>query len=80
MRVPSWSRLNESNAMRQDEPPLTLEQLECLSRCARGLSIRFESHSIIRALVDGGYAQRGMAGVITVTTKGHEYLRKLNYE
>ena len=66
--------------MSRDEPPLTLEQLECLSRCARGLSIRFESHSIIKALVDSGYAQRGMVGVITVTPKGLEYLRKLNYE
>jgi hypothetical protein len=64
----------------QDEPPLTLEQLECLSRCARGLSIRFESTSIIKALVDGGYAQRGVAGVITVTGKGLEHLRKLNYQ
>ena len=49
-------------------------------RCARGLSIRFESWETITALVDGGYAERGEAGVITVTPKGLQYLRELNCE
>ena len=66
--------------MSQDEPPITLEQLECLGRCARGLSIRFESSQTIKALIDGGYVTRGVAGVITVTPKGQECLRKLNHE
>ena len=66
--------------MSQDEPPLTLEQLECLGRCDRGLSIRFESSETIKGLIDGGYVKRGVAGVITVTPKGQECLRKLNYD
>jgi hypothetical protein len=66
--------------MSQNEPPLTLEQVECLGRCARALSIRFESSQTIKALIDGGYVNRGVAGVITVTRKGQECLRKLNYD
>jgi hypothetical protein len=54
---------------------LTREQLECLSRCARGISVRFERSEIVDALVNAGYAQKGVAGVVTVTTKGQEYLR-----
>ena len=56
-------------------PRLTREQLECLSRCARGISIRFETSEIVDALVAGGYAEQGVAGVVTVTGKGQEYLR-----
>jgi predicted metal-binding protein len=56
-------------------PRLTREQMECLSRCARGISIRFERSDLVDALVAGGYAENGLAGVVTVTAKGHEYLR-----
>jgi hypothetical protein len=54
---------------------LTGEQLECLSRCANGISIRFERSEIVDALVAGGYAEQGVAGVVTVTAKGQQYLR-----
>jgi len=57
-------------------PRLTEEQLQCLNRCARGISVRFERWEIVDALVDGGYAEKGIAGVLTVTAKGREYLRK----
>jgi hypothetical protein len=54
---------------------LTDEQLERLSGCARGISLRFESSEIVDALVAGGYAEKGVAGVVTVTAKGQQYLR-----
>jgi predicted metal-binding protein len=54
---------------------LTPEQLECLSRCARGISVRFEGSQIIDALLAGGYVAKGVAGVITVTARGQGYLR-----
>jgi hypothetical protein len=54
---------------------LTREQLECLSRCARGISVRFERPEIIDALVEAGYAEKGLAGVVTVTAEGREYVR-----
>ena len=54
---------------------LTNEQLEALRACARGLSLRFEKPEIVNALVSGGYAERNIAGVITVTPKGHQYLQ-----
>jgi predicted metal-binding protein len=63
----------------KDQEPLTIERLECLRRCSQGISIRFESRQITNALIEGGYAERNVAGVITVTAKGLEYLRKLNY-
>jgi hypothetical protein len=53
---------------------LTSEQLECLSRCARGISLRFERLEIVDALVAGGYAEKGVAGVVRVTAKGQQYL------
>ncbi len=53
---------------------LTGEQLECLRRCAKGNSLRFEAPEIVDALVAGGYAQKGVAGVVTVTVKGRQYL------
>ena len=56
-------------------PRLTGEQLECLGRCAKGISIRFETSELVDALVAGGYAEQGVAGVVTVTAKGQEYLR-----
>jgi len=55
---------------------LTREQHECLSRCARGISVRFERSDIIDALVEAGYAEKGVAGVVTVTPRGKEYLQK----
>jgi predicted metal-binding protein len=54
---------------------LTAKQLECLSRCAKGISIRFERSEIVDALVAGGYAEQGVAGVVTVTAKGQQYLK-----
>jgi hypothetical protein len=54
---------------------LTGEQLEALRRCAKGISLRFEAWAIVNALVAGGYAEKGVAGIITVTAKGEEYLR-----
>ncbi len=53
---------------------LTVEQLECLRSCARGISLRFERSDIVNALIAGGYAEKNVAGVVTVTAKGHEYL------
>ena len=53
---------------------LTGNQLECLSRCARGISLRFEGLEIVDALVAGGYAEKGVAGVVRVTAKGQQYL------
>ena len=54
---------------------LTGEQLYYLSRCAKGISLRFERLEIVDALVAGGYAEKGVAGVVTVTAKGQQYLR-----
>lgn len=68
------------HAMDQEELPLTTHQLECLRRCARGISMRFESWKIVEPLLEGGYAEKSVAGVITVTARGKEYLRKRNYE
>ena len=52
---------------------LTGEQLDCLRRCANGNSLRFESLEIVDALVAGGYIQKNVAGVATVTAKGQHY-------
>jgi hypothetical protein len=54
---------------------LTDKQLECLSRCARGISLRFEASEIVEALVAGGYAEEGVARVVTVTAAGRHFLR-----
>ena len=54
---------------------LTPEQLECLSRCAKGISVRFERWEIVDALIVGGYAEKNVAGTVTVTAKGQQYLR-----
>jgi len=54
---------------------LTDQQLERLSRCAKGISLRFESSEIVDALVAGGYAEKGVGGLVTVTDKGQQYLR-----
>ena len=54
---------------------LTAQQLEALRRCAKGISVRFEAWAIVNALVDGGYAEKGVAGVVTATAKGKAYVR-----
>ena len=54
---------------------LTSEQLEALRRCAKGISLRFERSEIVDELVAGGYVKKGVAGVVTLTPKGREYLR-----
>jgi hypothetical protein len=75
------SALKSSPASCQSQSPasfttrLTREQLEALSRCAKGISLRFEARVIVNALVTGGYAKNGVAGVVTMTAKGEEYLR-----
>ena len=56
---------------------LTGEQLESLSRCAKGISLRFEGSDIVDTIVACGYAEKGVAGVVTVTVKGQQYLRTL---
>jgi len=66
---------NESQSLGPFTTRLTGEQLEALSRCARGISLRFESWEIVDALVAAGFVERGVAGVVTVTPVGHEYLR-----
>lgn len=66
---------NKSQSVASFRRHLTSEQLQALSRCARGISLRFDALEIVNALVAGGYAQKGVAGVITVTDEGREYLR-----
>ncbi len=59
--------------------PLTEEQLERLVACARGISLRFESPHTVNALIEAGYVERNVAGVVTITASGHAYLRSLGY-
>ena len=66
---------HESQSLASFKTRLTAEQLEALRRCAKGISLRFESWAIVDALVDGGYAEKGMAGVVTATAKGKAYVR-----
>jgi hypothetical protein len=40
-----------------------------------GDSLRFERSEIVNALIEGGYAERNVAGVVRVTARGHEYIR-----
>ena len=40
------------------------------------ISLRFEKPEIVKALLAGGYVSKNVAGVITVTEKGQDYLRK----
>jgi len=54
---------------------LTDAQLVRLYKCANGNTLRFESASIVDALVASGYAKEGVARVVTVTPKGQQYLR-----
>ena len=70
----SLSIPNPSEAVAVHATRLTGEQLECLNRCAKGISLRFERLEIVDALVVGGYADEGVVGVVTVTAKGRQYL------
>jgi hypothetical protein len=56
-------------------PRLTGKQLAALGRCAKGVTLRFEASDTVNALVAGGYARQSVAGVVTVTPRGEEYLR-----
>ena len=71
----SLSIANPSETFALHTTRLTGEQLESLSRCARGISLRFEASEIVDALVARGYGEKGIAGVVTVTAKGQQYLR-----
>jgi hypothetical protein len=71
----SVSISNSSEKVASLKTRLTDEQFEHLSRCAKGISLRFERLEIVDALVAGGYAEKGVAGVVTVTIKGQQYLR-----
>lgn len=53
---------------------LTDAQLVRLYKCANGNTLRFESASIVDALVATGYAKEGVGRVVTVTAKGQQYL------
>ncbi|HXX83357.1 MAG TPA: hypothetical protein VEN29_05180 [Casimicrobiaceae bacterium] len=55
---------------------LTGVQLEALKRCANGISLRFDASEIVDPLIAAGYVKRGVAGIITVTAEGHQYLQK----
>jgi len=65
----------QSQSLASLTPRLTGEQLDALRRCAKGVTLRFEASETVNALVAGGYAEQGVAGVVTVTTRGEEYLR-----
>jgi hypothetical protein len=58
---------------------LTDEQLDRLRACAKGISLRFDSAQVVNALIAAGFVKRNIAGVVTVTSKGHEYLRTHGY-
>ena len=74
-QLKSLSIAHASETLALHTTRLTAKQFECLSRCAKGISIRFEGSEIVDALVVGGYAENGVAGVVTVTAKGQQYLR-----
>jgi hypothetical protein len=71
----SLSIANPSSKVALFASRLTQEQLECLRRCANGISVRFEREELVGALVAGRYAEKGVVGVVTVTAKGLEYLQ-----
>jgi hypothetical protein len=73
----SLSVANPSEALALQIKRLTGEQFACLSRCAKGISLRFEASEIVDALVLDGYVEKGVAGVVTVTIKGRQFLRTL---
>jgi len=67
--------LNMTKSLPSFTTRLTDEQLETLRRCANGISLRFDAPATVNALVAGGYAAQGVAGVVTVSAMGQEYLR-----
>lgn len=54
---------------------LTREQFGALTRCAQGISLRFESEAIVGSLLACGYAELGVAGVITLTAEGDQHVQ-----
>lgn len=54
---------------------LTKAQLKALQACAEGISLRFEDFAIVNALLEAGFAEKNVAGVVRVTAEGHRYLR-----
>lgn len=54
---------------------LSEKQLQALRACSKGISLRFEEWSTVNALLDAGFAEMNVAGVIRVTDGGHQYLR-----
>ena len=71
----SLSVANPSEVLALHKKRLTGDQFACLSRCAKGISLRFEASEFVDALILDGYAEKGVAGVVTVTVKGQQYLR-----
>jgi predicted transcriptional regulator len=71
----SLSLPTRSEALALHIKRLTREQFACLSRCAKGISLRFEASEIVDALVLDGYVEKGVAGVVTLTVKGRQFLR-----
>jgi hypothetical protein len=71
----SLSVANPSEVLALHTKRLTGEQFARLSRCAKGISLRFEASEFVDALILDGYAEKGVAGVVTVTVKGQQYLR-----
>jgi hypothetical protein len=71
----SLSIANASEALALFTTHLTDEQLGCLSRCAKGISLRFERSEIVDALAAGGYVEQGVVNVVVMTAKGQQYLR-----
>jgi hypothetical protein len=67
--------VQESQSLALFTTRLTAQQLEALRRCAKGVSLRFEAWAIVNALIDGGYAEISVAGVVTVTAKGKAYVQ-----
>ena len=54
---------------------LSREQLKALRACAEGISLRFEDFAIVNALLEAGFVEKNVAGVVRVTAEGHRYLR-----
>jgi hypothetical protein len=71
----SLSIAYSSEALALHATRLTGEQFQCLSRCGKGISLRFDASEIVDALVAGGYAEKGVAGIVALTVKGQQYLR-----
>ena len=55
---------------------LSREQLEALTRCAEGLSLRFDQAAVVNALLNAGYVRKNVVGVISITEAGREYLSR----